>query len=127
MVVIPHGFSLLLPPKIDIISFGNDDVDNDIFYENEIFIPKPDPVVSTQRKGKTISGKDCFCIIENDDTYLPPERNEECICKKNCCKRRGKNEYLPPTDCEICPKCTCDRKTFTLINVESGDCPILCR
>jgi len=116
LVVIPTG-NTLLPRKFDVINFGHDNI-NDLL--DDVVIPKPSPL-DTKRKGKTALGDDCFCVITS--TYLPPVQNEKCICKKKeCCEERG-NKYLPPDDCEICPKCYCDTKTFTLINEESGHCP----
>ncbi len=119
LAVIPSG-KTLVPRKIELITFG-DDKNNNIL-EEEYFIPKP-KAVNTQQKGITAAGLECFCLKNSTSIYLPPVKNEECICKKNCCKARPANHYLPPDDCEICPKCVCDRKTFKLINKESGDCP----
>lgn len=118
LVSIPSG-NTLLPRQFDIISFGYD-TNNDII-DDEFVIPKPSPV-NTKKKGKTASGEDCFCFIQTKHAYLPQIVDVNCICKKVCCKDRG-NQYLPPVDCEICPKCICDTKTFTLINKESGGCP----
>lgn len=126
LVVIPCGKALLLPPTYDLITFGEDNSSNDILYEDDIIIPVPKPI-SSKRKGKTASGEDCFCVKVDTGSYLPPEINHDCICKKNCCKPRPPNAYLPPEDCEICPKCYCDPKTYTLVNKEYGQCPILCR
>lgn len=108
--------------NIELITFG--DGKNDLLVE-EFFIPVPAPV-DIKRKGKTASGSDCFCHKESDSIYLPPVFNDECICAKNCCKNRLSKDYLPPEQCEICPYCICDTATYTLINEESGDCPI-CR
>lgn len=109
-------------PIIELLEFGNGD--NNLIVE-EFFIPKPKPV-DTKRKGKTALGLECFCLKDSGSLYLPPIINEDCICKKNCCKNRPPNHYLPPEDCEICPNCICDKETYTLINKESGNCPI-CR
>lgn len=118
-IVIPSG-ETLVHRKIELITFGDGKSNN--FLEEEYFIPKPSPV-NTKLKGKTAAGHECFCMIDSTSLYLPPVKNVECICEKKCCRERPANQYLPPENCEICPKCVCDTKTFTLINKESGHCP----
>lgn len=122
LLAIPSG-NTLVPRKIELITFGDGNYNN--FLEEEIFIPKPNPA-NVKLKGKTATGKECFCFKDSTSLYLPPVKDNKCFCEKKCCEERLNNQYLPPENCEICPKCICDRKTFTLINKESGHCPV-CR
>lgn len=118
LVAIPT-INTLSPPLLELISFGHDKINEIIDEEYIIPVPKP---VNTKQKGKTAEGKDCYCVIDSNHPYLPPIEDVKCICTKKCCTDRG-NQYLPPEDCVMCPKCTCDTKTYTLINKESGHCP----
>ncbi len=112
LAVIPSGITL-------------GDGKNNIILEEEFFIPKPSSV-NTKRKGKTAAGLECFCFLDNTCSYLPAIRDKDCICEKKCCKTRPANHYLPTEECEDCPKCVCDMKTFKLINKEAGNCPVIC-